>query len=216
MALIVEANEAAALFTHGLRITKGINYDYNDAAAAMSLLAIGAEKLLKLTIGLAHLDRGEPWPSLNYMRGFRHRVTAADAAAKAQLDLTRGTVPGHIGERRRAIEADQVIGVILQALALFGDQGRFHYLDSLGEHPPTQPAPSVIWTGMATNVMTAVAARPAPSDSDAAWKLQRTQVNEVIARSLLDWWEFYRAVWMTGVLGPLAKEFSSEVRLLRH
>ncbi|MCU7730922.1 hypothetical protein ODJ79_45020 [Actinoplanes sp. KI2] len=216
LALIEEANEASALFAHGLRIIKATTYDYDDASPAMALLALGAEKLLKLTIGMARLDRGEPWPSKNHMQRIRHRVVVADAQARAQLDLTRGTVPYHIQARRAAIEADPVIAAELNALDRFGDQGRFYFLDSLGDDPQVQPSPRSIWAGMVSSILAADVDLSAQMNTQDGWKAGRQVINQAVYRSLFDWWEFYRAVWMTGVLGTQAKEFSSAIRLLRH
>jgi hypothetical protein len=62
MAMIQEANIAASLFSQGLTIVRAMRDDYNNAAPVMSLLALGAEKVLKLTIGLARLSAGPATP----------------------------------------------------------------------------------------------------------------------------------------------------------
>ena len=211
-----EANDAGSLFSHGLRVTRDVSYDYTDATAAMSLLALGAEKLLKLTIGLAHLDRSEPWPSLRYMKRFRHRVAAADVEARTQIPLTRGTVPGHLQQRAADIDSDPVLGAVLLALERFGDTGRFYFLDSLGERPQTEPAPHFLWVGMVSDVIKNDAALSAKMMTAEGLREGRPEVNRTIVRSLVEWWEFYRTVWTTGAIGDQAKEFSSAIRLLHH
>jgi hypothetical protein len=42
--------------------------EYTTTVPALSLLALGAEKLLKLTIGLARRDQGHAWPDKSYTR----------------------------------------------------------------------------------------------------------------------------------------------------
>jgi hypothetical protein len=211
-----EADDAAALFTHGLRITQEIRHDYNDAASAMSLLALGAEKMLKLTIGLARLSRSQPWPGRNYMHRLGHKIVIADKRARRMLDLRCGTVPGHMQERAAKIDSDNVIALALPALERFADQGRFYFLDSLGEDPQTEAAPHSLWTSMVEDVMLANPQLRPMSGESASLDMSRSQVNLVIVASLRDWWEFYRVAWMTGVNGPLAKELSSAIRLLSH
>ncbi|GGQ70220.1 hypothetical protein [Couchioplanes azureus] len=211
-----EANDAASLFTHGLRITRDIRADYNDAAAAMSLLALGAEKLLKLTIGLAHLNRGEPWPSRRRMVQIGHRVATADVEARAMLDLSRGTVPGHMQERATQVQNDRVLVAALEALERFADRGRFYFLDSLGENPQADTAPHFLWIGMVSAIINSDVDLSVKMNTADGWKQERPNVNGVIVTSLRDWWEFYRAAWTTGVNGALAKDLSSAIRLLSH
>lgn len=211
-----EANDAAALFTHGLRITRDIRTDYSDAAAAMSLLALGAEKLLKLTIGLAHLDRGAQWPSLREMKRIGHEVAAADVRARTMLDLTRGTAPGHIQELSDRIVGDKVLALALQTVERFADKGRFHFLDSLGERPPSDAAPHVMWMAMVSGIMANDPELSAKMNTLGGWQEGRPIINQVIVASLTQWWDFYRAVWTTKAVGDLAAQLSSAVRLLSY
>jgi hypothetical protein len=211
-----EANDAAALFTHGLRITRDIRTDYNDAVPAMSLLALGAEKLLKLTIGLADLDRGESWPSLERMKRIGHRVATADAEARGLLDLSRGTAPGHLQALRAQIQGDRVLAAALDALDRFGDKGRFYFLDSLGEKPQPEMAPHFMWMGMTSAIMEADANLLSRMSTPKGWQEARPELNQVIVASLERWWEFYRAAWTTGVNGTKAQELSAAICLLSH
>jgi hypothetical protein len=92
LALIRESNDAAALFSHGLDALHAMRHDVTDAVAVMSLLALGAEKMLKLTIGLASRDQGKGWPTTDYMRRtIGHRVLKADQIARPLLDSRPAT-----------------------------------------------------------------------------------------------------------------------------
>jgi hypothetical protein len=182
----------------------------------MSLLALGAEKLLKLTIGLAHLDRDEPWPSLQQMQRIGHRIVSADAQARSMLDLNRGTAPGHLADRLEGIESDPILAVALPVLERFADKGRFYFLDSLGERPQTETAPHFMWVRLVSRLANEDPELSAKMDTPEGWKEGRPVVNQMIVVCLRDWWEFYRAVWMTGANGPLARELSAAVRLLSH
>ncbi|GID29133.1 hypothetical protein [Paractinoplanes brasiliensis] len=207
-----EANDAASLFSHGLAITAGIRRDYHDAVAAMSLLALGTEKLVKLTIGIARVDRGEGWPSRRDMRNLGHGIVAADGHARATLDLSRSTAPVHLDELRRAVEADPVVTVVLAALERFGENGRFFFLDSLGDSPQQTTSPHMLWAGMVSSIMRAdpqmTARMTTPEEMES-----RADLNEVIVASLTGWWEFYRAAWTTGAIGENAKKYSQTLRL---
>ena len=55
--MVCESVDASSLFSRGLDPLRAIRSDHADAAPVKSLLALGAEKVLKLTIGLAHRDQ---------------------------------------------------------------------------------------------------------------------------------------------------------------
>ncbi|MEU5904824.1 hypothetical protein [Micromonospora sp. NPDC047527] len=209
-----EANDAAVLFSHGLAITENITRDYTAAVAAMSLLALGAEKLLKLTVGLAHLDRGNPWPRQGYMRrDIGHRVATADKTARDLLDLNSGTAPGDVQEKAARVDGDKILAVALATLERFGDAGRFYFLDSLGEQPQIERAPHFLWLDMVSEIMTAEPGLVEKINTEEEFRQARAGINHVIVGSLTRWWDFYRSVWTTGVVGEQAKVFSSTIRL---
>jgi hypothetical protein len=149
LALIRESNDAAALFSRGLDALRTMRHDYTDAVAVMSLLALGAEKMLKLTIGLAGRDQGTGWPSTDYMRWkIGHRVLYADQTARPLLDSHPGTAPGLLADLKRQVNADPVLPAALGALDRFGDAGRFYFLDVLASATQPQDAPQTLWTDM--------------------------------------------------------------------
>jgi hypothetical protein len=201
-AMIREANDAAALFSHGVATVRGMRFDYTGAVVAMSLLAFGAEKMLKLTIGLAHLDLGRPWPDYNYMQHtIGHRVETADLAARALLNANSGTAPGDIKERMAAVDADPVLAAALSGLQRFGTNGRFYYLDQLASRNQPLPAPQTLWSEMTTQVAALQPCLLGGLASPDTYEKVRLELNELIAGSLELWWQLYVAAWGTGVIG---------------
>ena len=143
LALIRECNDAASLFSRGLSATRAIRTDYIDAVVVMSLLALGAEKMLKLTIGLARRDQGEGWPPSDYMRNdIGHRVLKADQIARPLLDRHAGTAPGLLDDMKSHISRDRVLSNVLNALERFGVAGRSYYLDILADNPRSRKHPT--------------------------------------------------------------------------
>jgi hypothetical protein len=215
-ALIQEANDAAALFSHGLAVTRAMLDDYTNAVSIMSLLALGAEKMLKLTVGLAALDQSGSWPTKAEMQAIGHRVLAADVKARATLRMHQGTAPGHLASLRAEVDADPVLPLILEALDHFGDAGRFYFLDYLGEKPQTRSAPQVLWQGMTDAVLAGDPQMRKAISSFATHKDGRIQLSAAIVGSLTRWWEMYVAAWRTGVIGESAKQIAPEAKLLPH
>jgi hypothetical protein len=214
LALIRECNDAASLFSRGLSATHTIRTDYTDAVVVMSLLALGAEKMLKLTIGLAQRDQGEGWPPSDYMRhDIGHRVLKADQIARPLLNSHAGTAPGLLDDMKSHISHDRVLSNVLNALERFGAAGRFYYLDILADNPPKQEAPHALWTDLTAAIAVEEPALLADIDSADNADRRRRRVNETIANALNRWWELYAAAWRTGAIGDEAKQYARELTL---
>jgi hypothetical protein len=213
LAMIRECNDAARLFSRGLYATRAIRFDYDDAVVVMSLLALGAEKMLKLTIGLAHRDRGDPWPSTDDMRRIGHRVRKADRIARPLLDRNAGTAPGVLDGMKSAVHNDRTVDQVLEALDRFGAAGRFHYLDLLAEDPQPGDSPQTLWTTMTTAIALGNPALLADINSKERVHEGRRQLNEEVATTLTRWWELYVAAWRTGAIGKEAQRYAGEVAL---
>jgi hypothetical protein len=211
-----EANDARSLFSHGLAVTRDMRRDYHSAAAAMSLLALGAEKLLKLTIGLTRVGAGNSWPNTSYMKRIGHKVQTADRKARRLLDLQRSNAPGELERLRVQVDSDKVLATCLGALERFGSEGRFYFLDSLGENPQDERAPHMMWVDMGNLVVTDradILAKISSLDEDLRLA-GRAEGNALFVDSLTRWWEFYRAAWTTGVIGERAARSAITLRLL--
>ena len=66
-ALSKELDASASLLAHGVRILQIDGYSVLDAPAVLACLATGAEKLLKLTIGMMSMDANGTWPDKKTM-----------------------------------------------------------------------------------------------------------------------------------------------------
>jgi hypothetical protein len=214
LALIRESNDAAALFSRGLDAVRTMRHDYTDAVAVMALLALGAEKMLKLTIGLAGRGEGAGWPSKDYMRWeIGHRILKADQIARPLLDTYPGSVPGLLTDLKRRVGADPVLPHALEALDNFGKDGRFHYLDMLASATLTEDSPQTLWISMTTAI--------AQNDSDMLTDLAsvehfgrgRQRLNNTVVAALSGWWDLYMTSWRTGAIGDEAKQYASGIAL---
>lgn len=213
LALMQEANDAAALFGQGLAAVGRMRSDYEDAVAVMALLALGAEKMLKLTIGLNRVEQSGTWPPKVEMIGLGHRIKEAERRARSALNTEPGTSVGWMGDLKSQVDADPVLPQVLEALHRFGDRGRFYFLDYLGEAPQPGPAPSILWQQMTTAIARRDGELLAAIAGGATAAQGRAQVNAIIGGSLRRWWELYVTAWRTGVIGEQAKQFAPEIKL---
>ncbi|GAB3832548.1 hypothetical protein ACFPIJ_36350 [Dactylosporangium cerinum] len=214
LALIRESNDAAALFSRGLDALRAIRHDYTDAVAVMSLLALGAEKMLKLTIGLASRDQGAAWPSKDHMRrNIGHRVLKADQVARPLLDTHSGTAPGMLADLKQQVNHDPVVPQALRALDRFGDAGRFYFLDTLASANQLQDAPQTLWAEMTAAIAEGNSDLLADLASPDRYSHGRRQLNDTVTSALTRWWHLYATAWRTGAIGDEAKQYASELDL---
>jgi hypothetical protein len=209
-----ETADASALFSQGLAILRTMRHDFGQAAVVMALVASGAEKMLKLTVGLAAQDHGHPWPDKKYMRNtIGHLVASGDQAARAALRQGRKTMNGHLQQLAAAVDADTVLAAALAALQRYGESGRFYQLDLLAEQPQPVASPAQAWGDMVTKLFDTRADLPGLIGSAETYEAGRRQINEAVADGLQRWWELYWAAWRFGVIGGDAQGLAQELKL---
>jgi hypothetical protein len=205
--LIGELDESVALAKVGLRALDSLRYLTEEAAAVLTLLSIGSEKMLKTTLGLAALDAGDPWPPKGQMRDWGHDIASMDEIIRAcyERQLARSTVPGLIRQLLDRTAADPVAGSLLEMLTEWGLRGRFHRLDELSGAPQSQAAPHELWEQLESDVLFAEPELLASLKDMDKFDAVRDRVNSVIAESFKRWWDLHTRAWMTGVIGIDAK-----------
>lgn len=134
VALSRELDSTMGLLTTGLRLLDQVRFLEGDLEPAMVCLASGAEKLLKLTYGLAVTDATGSWPSKAVMQNkYRHQISALDQECRAfiadRIDLA--AAPGYIRTLLDRSASDPFLQPTLDALTTYAAQGRFHNLDVL-------------------------------------------------------------------------------------
>jgi hypothetical protein len=154
-----ELDAAASLLVHGIRILLVDGYSVLDAPAVLACLATGAEKLLKLTVGMVAIEETGTWPNKKTMaERYRHAILALERHARAAITrrIDNSEAPGYIRELLSSIENDVVIGPVLEALDNYARQGRFYNLDMLADVPQVGLSPSELWhDGMETKILLA-------------------------------------------------------------
>lgn len=205
--LLGELDEAAALTRVGLRTLQNLHHLVEESAAVLTLLAIGSEKMLKTTVGLASLDSGQPWPSRRRMRDFGHDLNALNAAAIEHYEKNLGlsTAPGYIRELLHDCRADKKLSALLDMLSAWGLQARFHRLDELAGSPQSGDSPQVMWEEVESRVLEAEPELLARLGDPDGYDGARGRVNAVLVESFTGWWHLHTRAWMTGVIGKDAK-----------
>lgn len=213
VALSYEVDAAANLLRRSLLLVREFRIASLDADPLFACLAIGMEKVTKLTIGLAAVEEHGTWPNLGTMRGrYGHNVLDLDEACRDYISRNahRAAAPPYIRQLMAKVGQDQRISLILNVMKRYGEFGRFYNLDALADTPQAEPPPRKLWDRVEQTVWEedpAVRSKLGGPDFAEA----REQINRQIAGSVEAWWELYFRAWVHGVVGPHARQWSGQL-----
>jgi hypothetical protein len=214
--LAQEAESAGSLLAHGIGLVRRIGAI--EPSPMFACLAMGAEKLLKLSIGLLSWETTGAWPSQSEMRNrLRHGIGTMHARVLNELG-DRLSDPSTAGSARKATSAlrlevidDPIVTFALRALSDYAQQGRFYNLDILAGSDPLAPSPSERWNQLEEDILTLNPTIAATIGTD-RWAAEgQPLINNQIADSLLRWWRLHQRSWSTGALGRQAQLWSTRL-----
>lgn len=144
-ALLGEMTSTRNLLGYGVRVLRGARFLETTRDPILTMLSIGMEKLLKLTVGAISLDEKHAWPSKSNMMSYGHGIAElfdhVMAAVLIRTDDSSEYVKGLVAE----VLADPVLPPLLATLDRYGRSGRFYNLDMLADSPQIDPDPARIW-----------------------------------------------------------------------
>jgi hypothetical protein len=139
-ALIAEMTSTRNLLAYGIRVIRTGAFIETTRDPILTMLSIGVEKLYKLTLGLAALDRHRKWPNATEMKAWGHKLVPMHQAVMAELRTRTADKSQYVRGLVADVETDPVVSPVIEALDMYGRMGRFYYLDQLGDSPqPVSP-----------------------------------------------------------------------------
>lgn len=206
--LIQESDSAKHLLAYGLRALRLSAFHDTTRDPILSMLSIGVEKLLKVSLGLIHLDDHHEWPTQKTFRTvYRHDIVKMEQLLRDELRTRAGraTHRRYFDPLLAALDADPVWQPIVEALNRYGQQGRFYYLDALAGATHDDDSPEAYWDKVDT---TARDADPeltrlfhAAAGSFALHDAFMAGLNKAAADSLQQWWSMIAMAGKQGLMG---------------
>lgn len=212
-ALIREADTTTALLGEGLAMLVREGWRSGAGAPAWTCLASGAERLMKLTIGLTAEAVGKPWPSAEIRNIYGHRLSALRPEVDRALGerITDAAAPPYIRALVGHVNDDPYLPLIFEALAQWSEStGRYRDFNILGGEKVEGYAPSAAWESAEQRVLVdrpEWLGRLAGPDNRAALVDMRSE----LARTVVRWWFLHYRAWAHGVFGAVASQHSSSL-----
>ncbi|MEV7962384.1 hypothetical protein [Oerskovia paurometabola] len=211
-ALMFEQDSARQLLANGVHTLRDARYWDPVQDAVLTTLSIGAEKLLKISLGLIELEAHGNWPSKKFMREtWGHGTNLMDSSLRAHLRpwaLTSGA--DYVGGLVAAVDADLAWAKILEALDAYGRSGRFYYLDTLAEEQPKWDSPANLWfeaESICIEQHADLHHRQGPAMTSEASERFSSDLHLQMAHSIAGWWHMVTMAARHGAFGPHGVQF---------
>jgi hypothetical protein len=218
-ALIFETTSTRNLLGYGLWALRNARFWETTRDPILTMLSIGVEKLLKMSLGLAHVSEQGEWPPLKMFRDtWRHDIVSMhdDLMKTIRRRLPEATNSAYVASQLDEIEADPVLPVLMAALSRYGQSGRFYHLDELALSPQAGEDPGDMWSE-AENVAIrrdSALKEKFEAASGSAPEVFDAFVHELEARmaeSIERWWDVIALAGKHGVLGERGNGWGFDV-----
>ena len=221
MNLEQESDSAKHLLAYGVRTLRTAAFIETTRDPIMTMLSIGAEKLLKVALGLLHVEDHRQWLPLQVLKNeYRHDLVKMEELLRETIRVRadRATHRFYVDQALITIDGDAVWRPLVAALNRYGQEGRFYYLDALADNPQREESPQSFWD----------AAERAALESDADLNMLFTRMmsdhslsdefyqrlNARVADSLERWWDLVAMAAVQGVLGERGKAWGHGIKAI--
>lgn len=211
-------DEARQHLAAGVHTLRGSKFMDPVRESVLSTWAIGAEKLLKVAIGLHGLSLGAGWPSKSTMMSYKHQIERLDDELSAAIHswMGRESRGGYLRAVVERVDDDPVWASLRVALGLYGDQGRFRSLDALSGSTQTKANPYEAWEAAVqaawktSSRMERWRARDMVTMQAAEFDQQSLDLHAAVTDSLVNWWFMITRLARHGFLGERGRLFGAD------
>ena len=214
-----ESDSAKHLLAYGIRALRTAAFIETTRDPILTMLSIGVEKMLKLGLGLRHVEDHRVWlPARVLKNEYRHDLAKMESLLREAIrgNVTHATNRSYVDKALVAIDADPVWLPLVSALNRYGQEGRFYYLDALAENPQREESPQTFW-----DVAERIALENEPelnaqfhemmNDISLSNEFYR-RLNERMADSLQRFWDLVAMAAVQGVLGERGKAWGHDFK----
>lgn len=214
-----ESDSAKHLLAYGVRTLRTAAFIETTRDPIMTMLSIGVEKILKLSLGLLYVEYNRQWLPLEVLKKeYRHDLIKMEHLLREAIRerADRAAHRCYVDQALTEVENDPVWPPLIAALNRYGKEGRFYYLDALAENPQREESPQSYWdeaeraTLQAEPELNSLFSRMKSDFSLSDEFYQR--LNARVADSLEKWWNLVALAAVQGVLGERGKTWGHGIK----
>lgn len=142
-----ESDSAKHLLSYGVRTLRTAAFIETTRDPIMTMLSIGVEKLLKLSLGLLHVEDNRRWLSLEVLKNeYRHDLIKMERLLRETIQerADRATHRYYVDQALTAVENDPVWPPLVAALNRYGKEGPFLLSRCACREPAARGKPTII------------------------------------------------------------------------
>lgn len=213
LALIGEAQSALNLMTDSISAIRTLREPRLHGDAVFSLGSIGVEKIMKILLGCAEVERSGAWPTKEVLQstwGHNIRRLSADVVSAARAGLHSSSNRDYAEALLDRIEASTILPLLFATLSGYGLSGRFYNLDVLATDDPGKYAsPLDEWYALETHVAMIEPRLHGriPGDPEGLEE-QLAILSDTISDELEAWWYCVHALALLKCFGLLGFQIS--------
>lgn len=112
---------------------RGLRHPLLHGDGIFTLGSIGVEKIAKILLGCAAVERDEAWPSMKTLLGWGHDIDklTRSVTETARAGIGQATATDYTEAVLSRIEKSTLLPLLFATFSRYGRAGRFHYLDVL-------------------------------------------------------------------------------------
>lgn len=206
-------DEAASCLSKGVNEVVGPDWNVMDSGqATWERLAAGVERLGKFTLGLHTAAEEGAFPAKGEMRGSGHDVgRIAKDVTDTVAEWARKKNKPYIERLAVAVKADRYWADVLETLTTAADAnlGRYRAQNEAGGTRVEGDPPRASWEEAEFRASTDLG-RSADLLVQEHGKIL-IEARELLAHSILRWWQMVYRAWQNGFCGEDAKAFAAQI-----
>jgi len=220
MLLIRESDSAKHLIAYGVRALRTAAFQDSTRDPVLTMLSIGVEKVLKLSLGLVHLTDSRTWPSKAVFIAYRHNIVEMDRTLRERIRAraSLATRPSYVAGLLDAVDHDPIWPKAATAMNAYGSRGRFYWLDALSGSPQLDDTPAGYWENVFSTARDASPELTAlfhqAFKSNEAHVEYMLRLNHAAADSIEQWWAMVAMAGTQGVFGERGESWGLDQHIV--
>ena len=215
VALLYEAGAVRNLLEHGVDLIRSATSWDASRDPILAVVAIGVERMCKLTLGALDLEATGSWTNKKQMQRTGHGIGPVHEKITDEPGRRAETSTQHVRDVLAAARDDSVARALIEGVDVYARQGRYYYLDILGGEELDWSSPQMLWIEVCSTaekspeVMSAMERAVAEPSRRDLW--EEAHQRERIVVALMTLWGAVTTAGANDLLGQHGRVLGAEI-----